>query len=169
MAAENINSCALKGDGTLWVWGAVRPGLLDGVSKDRHVPGQLGAATNWVAASMGFYHNILLKADGTLWASGYNGYDQLGIGSAATQEIPVKIGTATNWRAIATGFYHTIALKQDGTLWAWGGNSDGQLGDGTKINRNIPVQIAKGFKETNSPHVKQTKFLPAVYHLLRRD
>jgi alpha-tubulin suppressor-like RCC1 family protein len=86
-------------------------------------------------------HTIGIRADGTLWAWGYNNYGQLGDGTITNRSAPVQVGTAANWASAACGGSHTLAVKSDGTLWAWGWNVYGQLGDGTTTQRNSPVQV----------------------------
>ena len=76
-----------------------------------------------------------MKADGTLWAWGYNGYGQLGDGTTSQQNSPVQVGTG--FASVAAGDCHTLAVKTDGTLWAWGVNAYGQLGDGTTIQQTL--------------------------------
>jgi alpha-tubulin suppressor-like RCC1 family protein len=71
---------------------------------------------------------MAVKADGTLWAWGHNGYGQLGDGTTTNQTSPMQIEGA--YTSVAAGSYHTLALLTDGTLWAWGANSQGQLGTG---------------------------------------
>ncbi|MBK7148652.1 MAG: hypothetical protein IPH78_07440 [Bacteroidetes bacterium] len=77
----------------------------------------------------GAYHTAAIRADGTLWAWGYNSYGQLGTNNTTTFNYPVQVGSATNWQYVSAGYYHTMAIKSDGTLWAWGYNGYGQLGD----------------------------------------
>ncbi|RXM50598.1 MULTISPECIES: RCC1 domain-containing protein [unclassified Chryseobacterium] len=91
--------------------------------------------------SVGNFHSVGVKDDGTLWAWGSNQYGQLGDGTSVNRNAPIQIGSANNWVKVVTGFYYTVAIKTDGTLWAWGDNSYGQLGDGTKINKFTPTQI----------------------------
>jgi alpha-tubulin suppressor-like RCC1 family protein len=100
------------------------------------------ASIDWKMIAAGAYHSVGIKADGTLWAWGYNGNGQLGDGTTTSSTSPVQIGTATNWASIAAGLYHTTATQTDGSLWAWGLNNVGQLGDGTTTSRYSPVQIA---------------------------
>jgi alpha-tubulin suppressor-like RCC1 family protein len=93
----------------------------------------------------GFFHSVFLKADGSLWAMGFNAYGQLGDGTFATNtpagtNRPEQIvtGSVTN---LAAGDDHTLFIKSDGSLWAMGQNQYGQLGDGTTNNINHPEQI----------------------------
>ena len=41
------------------------------------------------AVSMGYDHALVLRADGTVWAWGYGGSGQLGLGSTATRKALV--------------------------------------------------------------------------------
>jgi uncharacterized repeat protein (TIGR03803 family) len=82
-----------------------------------------------------------IRADGTLWAWGYNGNGGLGTGNTSSVWAPVQVGTATNWKYVSAGGLHALAVKTDGTLWAWGYNFYGQVGDGTTTSRSSPVQI----------------------------
>jgi alpha-tubulin suppressor-like RCC1 family protein len=62
----------------------------------------------------------VLKNDGSLWASGYNNYGQLGDGTTNTAPLPIMIGTNRDWAQIAAGDFSSFALKKNGTLWGWG-------------------------------------------------
>jgi len=108
------------------------------------VPQVIAPNGSVVAISSGELHTIALKADGSLWAWGWNYRGQLGDGTNTDRNTPVRIGTETNWAAISAGYGYTIALKADGSLWAWGSNHYGQLGDGTNTDRNTPVLINIG-------------------------
>jgi len=109
------------------------------VNKSR--PVQVGTGTNWRVVAAGYDHTVAVKTDGTLWASGDNGYGQLGDGTTADKLSPVQVGTDTNWQVVAAGESHTVAVKAGGTLWAWGWNNSGQLGDGTTASKSSPVQV----------------------------
>ncbi|MCL2814400.1 MAG: InlB B-repeat-containing protein, partial [Oscillospiraceae bacterium] len=96
----------------------------------------------------GSYHTAALDSGGSLWAWGYNGYGQLGDGTAKNKNEPVQTASGTKFAQVSAGEYHTLALDSEGSLWAWGRNDMGQLGDGTTENKNAPVQIASGKKFT---------------------
>src|SRR5262249_43334173 len=79
-------------------------------------------------------HSLLLRADGTVWATGWNLYGQLGDGTNTNRAAPVQVrgpngaGFLSNIIAIAAGNIHNIGPSVDGTLYTWGSNSNGQLG-----------------------------------------
>jgi hypothetical protein len=94
-----------------------------------------------VAVSGGEPHSLGLRSNDTLWAWGFNGDGQLGLGDTTDRNIPIQVGNSTNWMAASAGFYHTLGLHSDGTLWTWGGNNVGQLGLGDTTDRNVPTQV----------------------------
>ena len=96
--------------------------------------------------SIGMYHSLLVKNDGSLWAWGSNSYGELGDGTQTDQRqaVPKQIGKG--FRSVVAGSFFSLAVKEDGTLWSWGKNDSGQLGEGTKINRSSPQQIGSGFR-----------------------
>ena len=90
----------------------------------------------------GHYHSLLLMSDGNAFATGYNGYGQLGDGSITGWSTPVQVLSGV--KAVAAGPFHSFFLKTDGTLWAAGLNNIGQLGDGSTTDRSTPVFIMSG-------------------------
>ena len=96
--------------------------------------------------SIGIYHSLLVKNDGSLWAWGSNAYGALGDGTQTDQRQPVPKQIGTGFRSAVAGSFFSLAVKEDGTLWSWGKNDSGQLGDGTKIDRLVPQQIGSGFR-----------------------
>ncbi|EKE19915.1 MAG: hypothetical protein ACD_8C00086G0006 [uncultured bacterium] len=92
----------------------------------------------------GYYHNLALKSDGTVWAWGYNYYGRLGDGSTINRIVPVQVSGLTEVSAISAAFGHSMALKSDGTLWTWGYNNRGQLGNNSITQSLVPVQVLTG-------------------------
>jgi len=148
---------ALLADGSVWAWGRNSNGQLGNnqadasptdTSQDSHVPlrvhgpGNVGFLNSVTAISAGESHNLALRSDGTVWAWGWNGVDQLGDGATADAHTPVQVSGLTNVVAISGRGYHSLALKADGTVWAWGWNQWGQLGTGTTNATLVPVQVS---------------------------
>jgi alpha-tubulin suppressor-like RCC1 family protein len=142
-----------SGAGTVAAWGENSYGEIAAgprvnyLNKPVYVCGGSGAPLSSVQQiSAGFYHALILAADGSVWSWGYNNYGQLGNGTTTTSNTPVQVqksgGTALGGiTAISAGGYHNLALASDGTVWAWGYNVDGRLGDGTTTTRLTAVQV----------------------------
>src|SRR5208282_4262780 len=79
---------------------------------------------------------------GTVWAWGYNGYGELGNGTATESETPVQASGLSGVTAIAAGSAHSLAVHSGGTVWAWGDNGSGELGNGTTNDSATPVQVS---------------------------
>jgi len=148
VAGANEHSLALKSDGTVWGWGIGSSGELgDGMGADSSTPvqvvgeGGIGVLPDIVAISAEYYQSFALQSDGTVWAWGWNGEDQIGDIGANRTETPEQV--FTDAIAISSGSYHTLALKNDGTVWAWGEDSYGELGDGTVGGGSniVPTQV----------------------------
>jgi alpha-tubulin suppressor-like RCC1 family protein len=130
VAAGDLNSFALKSDGTVWAWGLNAAGQLGiGSNTDSDVPVPVSTFTGGVTGiSAGYSQTIALKSDGTIWAWGGNAAGELGNGSTTSSNTPQPNGF-TAATGCSAGNFFTLALKNDGTAWAWGDNSSGQLGN----------------------------------------
>lgn len=101
--------------------------------------------TNVRGISNGLTHLLVVKNDGTVWASGANQYGELGIdtvysdNSHATELFQTH--NIFNAKAVAAGARHSLALKNDGTVWAWGDNDFGQLGNNSIVDELEPIQV----------------------------
>ncbi len=82
--------------------------------------------------------SFALKADGSLWAWGYNAYGQLGNSSQVNMTEPTKVG-GSGYTWVAPGMYGVTAGKADGSVWAWGRNASGSFGDGSSIGTDVIV------------------------------
>jgi alpha-tubulin suppressor-like RCC1 family protein/uncharacterized protein YjdB len=147
--AGNEYTLALKEDGSLWAWGRNLYGQtgLPGVGTDYYegpvyTPTRVGTDTDWAALAVSSGTSMALKVDGTLWAWGYNGNGQMGLGYSDWEydghPTPAQVGTDDDWAAVSMGTSHVLAVKTDGSLWAWGNNGYGQLGFGFDSYETFP-------------------------------
>ncbi len=81
------------------------------------------------AISAGEWHNLALRADGSIAGWGWNNYGQ------ATPP------PGNDFVAISAGEYHSLALKADGSIVGWGRNGEGQA---TPPSGNDFVAISAG-------------------------
>ena len=135
VVAGSGRSFAIKADGTLWAWGSNSNYALGLGDQDaRTEPTKVNDDTDWVAVdSQGNNGSTFaLKADGTLWAWGWNGYGQLGLGTYDTViDTPGLVDSDGEWVAVSADHSYAMGVKADGTLWGWGSNTGGQLGLGS--------------------------------------
>lgn len=83
-----------------------------------------------------------LREDGVLFAWGYNGNGQLGLGGAdyENRTTPIQVGT-DRFIDIKASTVSLYALREDRKLFACGGNSYGQLGLGDSVDRHSLVEV----------------------------
>ena len=121
------------------------------LSHDAGAPADSSDAPNHVApanlcgdvaqVAVGMLHACALKADGTLWCWGANGYGQLGDTTLADKAAPVPVtALGSDVVQVTVGYSYTCALKRDATIWCWGKNGSGQLGNGTTTDSATPTQ-----------------------------
>ena len=131
----------------LWAWGSSNTGvggsIGNGTTLSYSSPVQIGSLTTWRTVESKDTHSLAIKTDGTLWAWGWNGFGQLGLGDVTSpRSSPVQVGALTNWVSIGRGSgSFSTAIKSDGTLWVWGLNSYGSLGIGNTVRYSSPVQV----------------------------
>jgi alpha-tubulin suppressor-like RCC1 family protein len=142
-----VNGLALRNDGTVWAWGYNGwGGCGDGLEGDARPTVRIRAAqvthlSGVVAIAAGAGHCLALRADGTVWAWGFNDCGQLGDSFTASRSTPAQVRGLGDVVAIAGGRAHSLALAADDNVWSWGGNAMGQLGDGTTTGRLAPVPV----------------------------
>ncbi|MEI7620726.1 MAG: hypothetical protein WCJ57_04130, partial [Candidatus Falkowbacteria bacterium] len=145
IAAGSTSGYALKADGSVWAWGDNTQGQLgDNSTTRRLVPVQVsGLISDVVAISAGGQSAYALKADGSVWAWGYNGSGCLGDNSTTRRLVPVQVsGLTSDVVAISAGSLSGYAVKSDGSVWSWGDNAQGQLGDNSLTPKLVPVQVS---------------------------
>ncbi|MBO2012489.1 T9SS type A sorting domain-containing protein [Hymenobacter negativus] len=147
VAAGEYHTVAVRADGTLWTWGYNSSGQLGRGSADigaHATPVQVGTATSWTSVAAGSAHTLAVRADGSLYAWGYNVYGALGQGNAGGGTdlyVPTRVGTGTAWVSVAAAALQSLAVQADGTLWSWGDGYSYQLGHGNNSDQYSPVQV----------------------------
>lgn len=126
-------------DGRLWIWGFL-PGAGAGVLPPSQVPTLLAPESRWTHVSMGAYHGVAIREDGTLWGLGYNFLGQLGTPQGGISNL-VQLADGTHWTAAAAGDSWTLALQSDGSLW--------QIGQLASIQGTAPLRPLTRIDSTN--------------------
>ena len=102
-----------------------------------------------MSCSSGNCHTITLSEDGTVYAFGYNGMGQLGLGHNEIHcLIPTQIPNLPQIKTVSCGGFFTVCLDYDGFIWSFGSNFHGQLGIQNFKIFNTPQKI------TNLPPVQ---------------
>jgi YD repeat-containing protein len=108
-----------------------------------------------IGVSGGDRLTAILKADGTVWTWGWNGFGQLGDGTNTDRPAPVRVAGLSNVVLMAARDYHVLVVKSDGSVWAWGSGGNGELGNNRATDSNVPVQVI---------FLQQSLFLPLILH-----
>lgn len=146
ITAGSQHACVLRGDGTVWCWGANSFGQVGGGATGPYWAGaQVLGINNATAISAGGQHTCALLSTGDVrcWGDGQNG--QLGNNGNTYSHTPVAVLGVTNATHIAAGGAHTCARLQTGSVVCWGYSGSGRLGDGSgQLIRLTPQFIASG-------------------------
>jgi alpha-tubulin suppressor-like RCC1 family protein len=178
VTAGAYHSLAMKNDDTIWAWGSNAMGQL-GVGSTL-VPAFSSTPVKVTSATVGVpfthissiaangYHSIA-RANGLVWAWGYNGSGQLGINPATTGALaapmPVAGLPSVGVTGIAAGGAFNYAVGTNGTLYSWGNNDNGQLGNGTTVSSYSPVQV---MKSATTPLTNVVQAAGGIQHGLAR-
>ena len=98
--------------------------------------------TDVAAVATGGAHTMILKTDGTLWATGWNLGRKLADGTNLDRSAPIQVMSAV--AAVAAGEFHTMILRTDGSLWAAGLNDCGQLANEDRSSPDQPIRVMSG-------------------------
>jgi alpha-tubulin suppressor-like RCC1 family protein len=134
------HSCVLKGDATVWCWGANDEGQL-GNNSTNQTDAPVQVLTGVANMGAGWRHTCASSSttnDLKCW--GTNDHGQLGIAGVARALVPT-LGPGLATPNAGTKGENTCALVDDAGLLCWGWNDQGQVGDGTKQDRPTPTAV----------------------------
>jgi alpha-tubulin suppressor-like RCC1 family protein len=151
ISCSYAHTLALHEDGTVRAFGYNNYGQLgDGTNSNRNIPIQVTGLSGITAISAGGYSTVnfslALKNDGTVWAWGYNGQGQLGLGNTTTRYVPEEIPSSSfggvKVKAIAAGANHSLFLLENGKVFYCGH-------DGAASRGSIPIEVIVGSTPLN--------------------
>ena len=158
VAAGTGHTCALDTSGNAFCWGTDSYGELgNGKNNNKLAPVAVSGGLEFSQIAAGGFAKsganptadftcAVSKAGpasppGQVYCWGYNGYGQLGDGTAASSNVPVAVtGLPAAAVQVAVGSGHACAALSDGTVWCWGLDNDGQLGNNNTKSKKSPVQ-----------------------------
>ena len=123
VSAGRCTTAAIKTDGSLWAWGLNSSGQLgvNTVLPNSAPVREITSSSNWYQVSVGGFHTLAIKKDGSLWSWGSNTLGQLGDNTTTSKSSPTREITYDNtWCQISAGYCHSAAIKSNGSLWTWG-------------------------------------------------
>ena len=144
IACGRVHTAVLLADGTVRTFGLNSNGQL-GVNDtaSRLTPVQVwGISSSAVAVACGYYHTLVLLADGTVRSFGNSAFGALGLNDSTDRMTPVQVwGISSSATAIACGLHLSSVLLANRTVQTFGFNNVGQLGVNDTTNRSTPVQV----------------------------
>lgn len=147
VACGSHHSMVVTQDGEVYAWGYNSCGQVGtGSTANQPYPRKVSGCLQGkmaVGITCGQTSSMALVDNGEVYAWGYNGNGQLGIGSNGNQINPCRLTAFQGLciQQIVSGYGHCLALTDEGLLYGWGANTFGQLGTGNKNNHFSPVQI----------------------------
>lgn len=110
----------------------------------RLAPTKVGTSGSWTSAAATNGSAFAINSSGELYAWGFNGYGNLGLGVAEFNLVaraPTRVGSASNWSGVSAGYFYAHGVTSANKLFGWGYNQLGYVGDGTTTQRLSPVEI----------------------------
>ncbi|KAL0488582.1 ultraviolet-B receptor UVR8 [Acrasis kona] len=149
VAAGGYHVLALTSNGRVYSWGHNSYGRLGHADfLDKIFPTEIVSlrGKNIVNVVAGGRFSFGTTADAKIYAWGYNGQGELGLGDTMDRTSPQLITMMKDKvKLLKSGYEHTLCLTEGGCLYSFGNNKSGQLGLGDIVNapRSTPQEIVK--------------------------
>lgn len=110
-----------------------------------------GEVPKCIQIEKGYSWTYYVFDNGEVWAIGYNGNGELGMGTTTDRNRAVRVVNFADRKIIKvssskqyeTQAHHCIALDDQGDVWTWGYNAYGQCGHGHSRSVYSPRQIPR--------------------------
>ncbi len=141
VSLNGVNTCAVKGDGSVYCWGSSLYGVLgylpDGGAEYVFVPVLVSGFGPAAKVRVGEGCAVAILQDGELaiWGN---------ISNSDTETLlstPFTAASIANVKDVAIGLNHYCALLGDGSVQCSGYNDDGELGNGSYVSAMAPVPV----------------------------
>jgi alpha-tubulin suppressor-like RCC1 family protein len=137
-----LNSFGMLGIGVATIWGNSASDTNDrDVPVEVMGPGGIGFLSNIISIMGSEAHNVAIRNDGTVWAWGWNKYNQLGDGTTNDKYYPVQVPIITNVVQLGGRAETSIAIDTNGNVWTWGNNDYGQIGNSCTTQGFVPYEV----------------------------
>uniref|UniRef100_A0A1B6BZZ7 BTB domain-containing protein n=1 Tax=Clastoptera arizonana TaxID=38151 RepID=A0A1B6BZZ7_9HEMI len=148
VACGSHHTLALTEEGEVFAWGWNNCGQVgSGIGSNQNGPRKVSASLGGkkiVSICCGQTSSMAVVDNGEVYAWGYNGSGQLGVGNNTNHTNPARVVGLCNVVIVKVvcGYAHTLALSDQGELFAWGANTHGQLATDNKTSSYSPVHVA---------------------------
>jgi alpha-tubulin suppressor-like RCC1 family protein len=146
VSVGSTHACAIKTDRRLFCWGRNNHAQIgNGERTNAYIPTQeASAGTDWVTVSAGDEYTCGVRANGSLFCWGSNGW-RLGDGTGAERTSPTEVATAArDWIGVDAGWRGTCGVKSDGRIFCWGPDRSLTLDDVATTSPGKLVQVSDG-------------------------
>lgn len=134
IAVGSTHVLALTTDGKVFGWGSNHYGQVSLNHSDQQLsqkfivkPKPILFPEKITTIAAGMHYSLALSVSGKVYAWGWNGFGQLGMGDLKARNTPTLIPNLSGIQDIAAGESHALATGK-GQLLGWGSNESGQLG-----------------------------------------
>ncbi len=144
IAAGGAHSLGLRSDGSIWGWGLSANGQIGPIEgTEVLLPRRIGPdSLIWQSVSAGFEYSVAISEDGHLYALGFNGNGQLGVGDLQQRAAWTLVNDTTTWHRVNCGSAYCMAITEEGQLYGWGANLQGACGvDNNEANILKPLLV----------------------------